>query len=214
MIFLSVPFFFIFVTISNNIFLTIFQYFLFLFLFLAAIWTFIPPHTQFGNKFTFYPKEGTLRPGESETISINFESDVLGEFSEFFRFSLQGNEHLLECNIKGHVTGPTFHFDCQKIDFGIVSYDYLHTRNIRLVNTSAIPIVYNLHVPQDGTHNKKEFDILPSRGTLLSGNYFSISHFILLPFFCLFVALYSLSFTATFIAFLFYVLRHFLLPLF
>ena len=93
---------------------------LILFLFLAAIWTFIPPHTKFGNKFTFYPKEGTLRPGESETISINFESDVLGEFSEFFRFSLQGNEHLLECNIKGHVTGPTFHFDCQKIDFGIV----------------------------------------------------------------------------------------------
>lgn len=120
-----------------------------------------------GNRFNFYPKEGSLQPGDTETITINFESDLLGEFCEIFRFALQGNEHMLECKIKGNIIGPTFHFDCNNINYNIVSYDYLNTKNIRLYNTSAIPIVFNLHVPQDG--GKKEFDILPSRGTLLSG---------------------------------------------
>ena len=136
---------------------------------IVANWTFMPPHTRFGNKFTFYPKEGSLKPGEVETLSIRFESDILGEFSEFFRFALQGNENMLECNIKGHVIGPTFHFDTSRIDFGVVSFDYLHSQTVRLVNTSSIPIVFNLHIPQDGVHNKKEFNVTPSRGTLMAG---------------------------------------------
>ena len=137
---------------------------------IIANWTFMPPHTRFGNKFTFYPKEGSLKPGEAATLSIRFESDILGEFSEFFRFSLQGNENMLEVNIKGNIVGPTFHFDTNKIDFGIVSYDYLHSQTVRLVNSSSIPIVFNLHVPQDGAHNKREFNVTPARGTLLGGD--------------------------------------------
>jgi hydrocephalus-inducing protein len=136
---------------------------------IIALWTFVPPNTRFGSKFTFYPKEGALHPGETQTLGIVFESDVLGEFSEFFRFSLQGNEHMLSCHIKGHVIGPTFHFDCEKIEFGSVSFDYLHTRIVRLANTSSVPVVFNLHIPQDGQHNREEFDIVPHRGTLLSG---------------------------------------------
>ena len=161
----------------------LFRFFLFIFPFLIFPFSYFLGFFFYrsftGNKLTFYPKEGALKPGESETIMIGFESDVLGEFSEFFRFALQGNEHMLECNMKGHIIGPTFHFDSNLMDFGGVSYDYLHTRNIRLVNTSAIPIVFNLHVPQDGTHNKKEFDIIPPRGTLLSGTY----HFLRTVFF-------------------------------
>jgi hydrocephalus-inducing protein len=134
----------------------------------------MPPNTRFGNKFIIYPKEGSLQPGESEALVIRFESDVLGEFNEFFRFALQGNEHMMECNIKGHVIGPTFHFDAIKIDYGLVSFDYLHSHSVRLVNTSSIPVVFNLHVPQDGTHNKKEFDIMPATGTLLSGDYIEV----------------------------------------
>lgn len=133
---------------------------------IPAQWTFMSSLTKFGNKFKFAPTDGYLLPNQSQNISIRFESDILGEFSEFFRFALQGNENMLVCQIKGHVLGPTFHFDCNSIDFGTVSYDCLHTTQLRLTNTSKVPMVYNLHVPQDGTYVQKEFNIQPSRGTL------------------------------------------------
>jgi hydrocephalus-inducing protein len=44
---------------------------------IIALWTFVPPNTRFGSKFTFYPKEGALHPGETQTLGIVFESDVL-----------------------------------------------------------------------------------------------------------------------------------------
>lgn len=133
-------------------------------------WTFLSSLTKFGNKFSFYPREGYLKTGESTNVQIRFESDILGEFSEHFRFALQGNEDLLVCQIKGHVIGPTFHFDYKSLEFGIVSFDCLNSRTIRLVNTSKISMVYHLHVPQDGTLMKKEFDISPCDGTLGPGD--------------------------------------------
>ena len=136
---------------------------------ITANWTFMSSLTRFGNKFNFSPTEGILNPGQSQVIHIKFESDVLGEFSEYFRFALQGNEDMLVCQIKGHIVGPTFCFDINSINFGTVSYDYLHSRTLRLVNTSKISMVFNLHVPQDGTFIKKEFDITPSDGTLTPG---------------------------------------------
>jgi hydrocephalus-inducing protein len=133
---------------------------------IPAQWTFMSSLTRFGNKFQFSPSDGYLLPNQVQNIRIRFESDILGEFSEYFRFALQGNEDMLVCQIKGHVIGPTFHFDTKSINFGTVSFDYLHSTVVRLVNTSRIPMVYNLHIPQDGAYLKKEFNIEPSRGTL------------------------------------------------
>ena len=139
-----------------------------------ARWHFESSLTKFGNKFSFSPTEGHLAPGDSQVLDITFESDILGEFSENFRFALQGNEDMLVCQIKGHVVGPTFHFDCSNIDFGIVSYDYLHESKMRLVNSSKIAMVFNLHVPQDGTYLKKEFNVEPCEGTLQPGQHMDI----------------------------------------
>eukprot|EP01042_Synura_sphagnicola_P000147 gene147-148_t len=133
---------------------------------IIARWNYISSLTRFGNKFSFSPTEGVLEVGQSQPITLRFLSDILGEFSEHFRFGLQGNEETLLCQAKGQVIGPTFHFDCKSIEFGAVSFDYLHSTTIRLVNTSKIPMVFHLHVPQDGTFQKKEFDITPSDGTL------------------------------------------------
>eukprot|EP01034_Spumella_vulgaris_P022205 gene22205-28319_t len=133
---------------------------------IPASWTFMSSLTRFGNKFRFSPKEGHLLPNQTQSIQIRFESDVLGEFSEQFRFALQGNEDMLLCQIKGHVIGPTFHFDCNSIDFGVVSFDYLHAQTLRLINTSRIPMVFSLGIPQDGTYLKKEFNIEPNQGTV------------------------------------------------
>ena len=81
---------------------------------------------------------------------------------------------MLVCQIKGHVVGPTFHFDCSNIDFGIVSFDYLHESKLRLVNSSKIAMIFNLHVPQDGTYLKKEFNVEPCEGTLEPGQHMDI----------------------------------------
>ena len=134
---------------------------------IPAQWGFISSLTRFGNKFTFTPTDGTLEVGQVQPIKLRFISDVLGEFSEHFRFGLQGNEETLMCQVKGQVIGPTFHFDCKSIEFGAVSFDYLHSVTVRLVNTSKISMTYHLHVPQDGSFQKKEFNITPSDGTLL-----------------------------------------------
>jgi hydrocephalus-inducing protein len=142
---------------------------------IPAQWSFLPSLTRFGNKFDFTPKSGYLSAGHSQNIKIRFESDVLGEFSEVFRFALQGNDDVLACQVKGHVIGPTFHFDCGRIDFGIVSFDYLHSTKLKLVNTSKIPMVFHLHVPQDGTFLKKEFDVEPKDGTLGPGQHVNVS---------------------------------------
>lgn len=136
---------------------------------ITAIWSYVSPNSKFGSKFLFYPEEGFLHPYEKCTVSIAFQSDILGEFNECFRFSLHGNEHMLSCQIKGRVIGPTFHITSQILDFGSVSFDYLHTQSTQMKNTSAVPLSYRLHIPQDGLHYRKEFNITPHKGTILSG---------------------------------------------
>jgi hydrocephalus-inducing protein len=137
-------------------------------------WTFLSSLSKFGSKFKFTPSEGFLGSGQSQLIDVKFTSDILGEFSEHFRFTLQGNEDMLILNIKGHVVGPTFHLDCKTIDFGVVSFDYLHSAETRLVNSSKIPMIYYLHVPQDNNPLKTEFEITPNEGTLLPGDFVDI----------------------------------------
>lgn len=39
---------------------------------------------------------------------MEFESDILGEFSESFRFALRGNEEPVPCQFKGHVVSFVF----------------------------------------------------------------------------------------------------------
>ena len=141
---------------------------------IPAQWSLMPSLTTFGQNFVFEPKEGVIAAGKSQALTVKFESNVLGEFSEYFRFLLQGNEDMLVCQIKGHVVGPTFHFDCSSINFGTVSYDYIHSTNLRLVNTSKISMVFNLRVPQDGEFLKKEFDVVPSEGTLRPGEHVDV----------------------------------------
>jgi hypothetical protein len=136
---------------------------------IPAHWSYLNSVTNFGRNFDFSPREGEILPGKSQLVTIRFESNILGEFVEFFRFMLQGNEDLLVCQIKGHVIGPTFHFDVTTIDFGEVSYDYLHSTILRMVNTSTIMMAYTLHIPQDGQGLHKEFNIEPSEGVLQAG---------------------------------------------
>src|SRR5690606_38348619 len=66
----------------------------------------------------------------------------------------------------GKVVGPTFHFDVDHIDFGSVSYNFLNTQYVNLVNTSDINMNFELRVPEDGSLLQREFDIIPASGTI------------------------------------------------
>ena len=122
-----------------------------------------------GPSFLFSPQAGTLAVGDTHVIDIDFTSEVLGEFSEQFTFNLRGSSETLSVHFKGHVVGPTFHFDAEELDFGRVSFEFLHSKNLCLYNTSEIPMEYKLRVPQDGKVTDKEFDIIPASGAVLPG---------------------------------------------
>jgi hydrocephalus-inducing protein len=56
----------------------------------------IPLSTPFSNKFEFIPRSGTLSVGEHQNIVIEFNSDIIGVFSEEFLFELDVNIILME----------------------------------------------------------------------------------------------------------------------
>ena len=105
-----------------------------------------------GHIFRFSSEDGYLQPGESVTIVVNYSYEYIGKFNELFKFSIQGNDNLLICQVIGEFIGPTFHFDCTSIKYGLVTYECLHSSIIRLVNTSKIPMEYLLHIPEDIVH--------------------------------------------------------------
>ena len=123
--------------------------------------------TPFGPQFVFSPESGCLGVGEKHTMEVTFSSGILGEFSERFVFAMKGSTETLSVHFKGHVVGPTFHFDVDLIDFKTVSYEFMNSRTFNLFNTSDIPMKFKLRVPMDGKFLNKEFDILPAGGTVL-----------------------------------------------
>eukprot|EP01060_Flectonema_neradi_P033529 TRINITY_DN5651_c0_g1_i4.p1 TRINITY_DN5651_c0_g1~~TRINITY_DN5651_c0_g1_i4.p1 ORF type:complete len:4653 (+),score=840.28 TRINITY_DN5651_c0_g1_i4:145-14103(+) len=120
----------------------------------------------FANKFKFKPSHGTVPPGQSQTIGIAFSSDIIGILNEAFYFHIQGSRDDLGLYFKGRVIGPTFHFDTDEIDFGNVSFNFLHRKVFSLVNTSEIPMQFRLRVPED-QGKEKEFTTAPQQGLVL-----------------------------------------------
>ena len=70
---------------------------------------------------------------------------------------------------KGHVLAPSFHLDVDELDFGVVAYEFLNSRNFSMFNTSTVPFAYKFRVPQDGQFTKKEFNFTPASGTIAAG---------------------------------------------
>ena len=134
---------------------------------IEAKYAVLPHQTLFGPKFRFTPSAGSIAAGSSQQIEISFCSDIIGIVSETFHIHVQGSREELELHFKGRVIGPTFHFDVEELDFGNVSYNFWHVKHFGLVNTSEIPMRFNLRVPEDGQQGRKEFDVVPAKGTIL-----------------------------------------------
>lgn len=126
----------------------------------------VKPDTIFGSKFKFQPEKGVIQGAQAQLIKIQFFSDTIGEFSEVFKWKIAGSFQNLTLSFSGTVVGPSFHFDVDHIDFGVVSYAFWNTKYIKLVNTSDIPMNFKLRVPEDGTLLQREFDIVPSAGVV------------------------------------------------
>lgn len=127
----------------------------------------IPYETPFGSKFHFSKTEGILGVNQNirDLIKVTFKSDILGEFSETFRFALEGSSEMLTLTFKGHVVAPTFKFSEEIIDFGRVSYRFSIKKTVYLTNTSEVDINYEVRVPGDG-RTQSEFTITNNQGKL------------------------------------------------
>jgi hydrocephalus-inducing protein len=134
-------------------------------------WKLIPYETPFGSKFHFSKTEGILGVNQNvrDLIKVTFKSDILGEFSETFRFALEGSSEMLTLTFKGHVVAPTFKFSAEIIDFEKVSYKFPIRREVTLTNTSEVDINYVIRVPGDGRSLQSEFNITNDRGKLEKG---------------------------------------------
>lgn len=91
--------------------------------------TLLDNNTPFSKAFDFKLKEYTLVVDEKLQFRVEFQSKILGEFSETFKWKLRGTKELLYLTYKGHVIAPTFKTvqsnteePLTEINFGIVSY--------------------------------------------------------------------------------------------
>jgi len=91
---------------------------------IPATFQLLLPDTPAAKMFKFDVDKGVLGVGERLNFTVTFQSEMLGEFSETFRFRLEGSTELIPLRFRGHVIGPSFRFDRNEIDFGNVSYSF------------------------------------------------------------------------------------------
>ncbi|KAJ3215867.1 hypothetical protein HDU67_010224 [Dinochytrium kinnereticum] len=124
------------------------------------------PTSMFGPKFKFFPESGSLAVGEQQLIRINFDSDILGAFTEEFCWQLEGSPSPLVLTFRGHVVGPVFYFEVPELEFGRLSYGFQSSRTLNLINTSHIPMKFNLRMTSQDSEVQTEFEIEPSSGSI------------------------------------------------
>ena len=111
--------------------------------------------------FEFKVQDRILKVDEKLSFKILFKSTILGEFSETFRWQLEGTKDLLTLTFKGHVIAPTFQPSLEKIDFDVISYRFTEKQVFQIENTSKVDFMYTLHIPGDKEGEEKEFEIEP-----------------------------------------------------
>lgn len=117
--------------------------------------------TPFSKMFDFKVTEKILKVDERLSFDVEFRSNILGEFSETFKWELEGTKDLLNLTFKGHVIPPTFQFDKDQIDFKIVSFKFTEQKELMIKNKSKVNFAFSLYIPGDREGEDKEFEIIP-----------------------------------------------------
>ena len=83
----------------------------------------------------------------------------MGEFSETFKWELEGTKDYKTITFKGHVIAPTFETKgITSLDFKTVSFMYKCSLSFKLYNISKVDFEYKLHIPGDSSNpEEKEF---------------------------------------------------------
>ena len=106
---------------------------------IAVNYELVPNTTPFGSRFQFFPSSGRLEVDAQETIEIEFCPSQLGQFHCTFHWELSSNNKsacTIPISFKGNSVCPTFHFDVDRINFGLVSYGFLNCKTVTLSNVS------------------------------------------------------------------------------
>lgn len=115
----------------------------------------MPNSSPFGSLFSFMPSDGRLEVGGECTIVVEVCPGLLGEFQETFFWELVGSTSRIGLSFRGHSVSPTFHFDLDRISFGVVSYGFLNSKTLTLTNTSEVPMRFALRIPGDGRFTQR-----------------------------------------------------------
>ena len=115
----------------------------------------MPNSSPFGSLFSFMPSDGHLEVGGECTIVVEVCPGLLGEFQETFFWELVGSTSRIGLSFRGHSVSPTFHFDLDRISFGVVSYGFLNSKTLTLTNTSEVPMRFALRIPGDGRFTQR-----------------------------------------------------------
>lgn len=135
---------------------------------IPAAFSFSKNETLFGPLFTFSPSEGILDVAEQRAVQIRFKSHLLGSFDEKFRCILDGGVEPLTIAFAGNVVGPTFNFDCEKLELEKTSYGFSNSQQLSLFNTSSVPMQFQLScVDQVDGGDMADFTMIPPLGEIL-----------------------------------------------
>ena len=78
----------------------------------------------------------------------------MDSFQENFDFSVDGTDQDLKISICGEVIGPTFRFEPPLVEFGTVSLGFEESKNCRIINTSLVPMEFELELTESASLNK------------------------------------------------------------
>ncbi|RZC43112.1 hydrocephalus-inducing protein -like protein [Asbolus verrucosus] len=143
--------------------------------------SFINKDLEFGGDLKCDPEILYVGPNQRAAFIVCFSPGEEGKFIEKIDFVVNESKEMISFVMTGNVIAPLLSLDVDEINFGVVAFGYRKTEQIRLINTSPVPIQYHVEIYADGhlpvidhesflnglgniPTNPKEFKFEPERG--------------------------------------------------
>lgn len=113
-----------------------------------------------------------LEPNASKTISVTFDPSMKEDYSseiiqKKMEFSIDGVPNKFNVNLKAEMVFPNIQFTpSDEIDFGILLKRTEQVKEIKMMNTTELPVQFVWEVFNEDGQSSNVFDIYPIRGFL------------------------------------------------